>query len=63
MKNMTEMRTELLGVLTDLRKGKVDPKIASQINNTAGKVIKTCHAQMEYRRQQKKPSKIAFLED
>ena len=47
MKNITELREDLSEVFTGLRNGSVDPKVAKEINNAAGKIIHTGKVQLE----------------
>jgi hypothetical protein len=47
MKNVTELRIELCNVFTGLRDGTTEPKVASEMNNSAGKIINTVKVQLE----------------
>ena len=48
MKNITELRNDLLHVYEKLRSGKMEIKEAKEINNTAGKIISSAKVQIEY---------------
>ena len=61
MKTMTELRNELTKVFEQLRDGKIELKQAGEMNNTAGKVINTVRAQLEYAKLSKTTPKIDFL--
>jgi hypothetical protein len=47
MKNVSEMRTRLSKVFDDLETGKVDPRVAKQMNNSAGKILYSIRVQLE----------------
>lgn len=61
MNNMTEMRTKLTEVFGGLIDGTIPPKVASEVNNTAGKIIKSCAVQLEYQVKTKDKPQIEFL--
>jgi hypothetical protein len=48
MKNITELRDELGQVFHELRDGSLSAKEASEINNSAGKIINTLKVELEY---------------
>ena len=48
MKNITELRSELSKVFQELKKGEIEPKVASEMNNSAGKIINTLKVEMDY---------------
>jgi hypothetical protein len=48
MKNITELRNDLLDVYEKLRAGSMEIKEAKEINNTAGKIISSAKVQIEY---------------
>lgn len=62
MKNVTELRTELAGLFEQLRAGAIDVKVASEMNNTAGKIINSIKVELEYNKLSKNSNKIEFLE-
>ena len=61
MKNITELRTRLTEVFNGLESGDVDVKVASEMNNSAGKIINTLKVQLEHASLQKKEPNIDFL--
>jgi hypothetical protein len=61
MKTITELRQKLVSVFNQLEKGEIDIKQASEMNNTAGKIINTARAQLEYAKLRKESPKISFL--
>ena len=61
MKTITDLRNELLEVFEDLKDGNVEPKVAAEMNNAAGKAINTVKVQLEYAVLRKEIPKIAFL--
>lgn len=62
MKNVTELRNELGALFTQLKSGKIEPKIAKELNNAAGKIINSCKVQLEYQAFKTTAPKIKFLE-
>lgn len=62
MKNIIDLRTELLSTFEGLKEEKVDVNRAHQISNVASKVISTLNTELRYAAQQKRTPKIAFLE-
>jgi predicted metallo-beta-lactamase superfamily hydrolase len=61
MKTITTLRDDLYLVLDQLRAGTIEVKTAAEMNNTAGKIINTLRAELEYASQRKVPPEIAFL--
>jgi adhesin HecA-like repeat protein len=61
MKNMTELRNELADLFAKLKKGEVELREASELNNTAGKIINTTRAQLQYAQQRNEAPDIPFL--
>jgi len=62
MKNIVDLRDQLAEVFGGLRSGKISPEIASQLNNSAGKIIKSIQVEIEYNRARKQVPKIDFME-
>lgn len=58
---VTELRDDLLKVYSDLRSGKIEPREAKEINNTAGKIISSAKVQLEYAALRGEKPDIAFL--
>jgi hypothetical protein len=62
MKNVSDLRAELVAVFNELRGGAMDPGLAKEINNTAGKIIKSVQLELTYADLRKQEPTIAFLE-
>lgn len=61
MKNITDLRNELCNTFESLKTGVMEPKVAKEMNNAAGKVINTVKVQLEYATMCKKKPNIPFL--
>lgn len=61
MKNIEELRTNLCKLFNDLQAGAIDSAKAKEMNNSAGKVISTAKAQIEYYALRKEAPNIPFL--
>ena len=61
MKTITDLRNELYDTFDDLKAGNITPKVASEMNNSAGKIIHTLKVQLEYHTMTKSTPKIPFL--
>ncbi|PTR17470.1 hypothetical protein C8R31_101634 [Nitrosospira sp. Nsp2] len=61
MKNITELRAQLSTLFADLKSGSIDVKIASEMNNTAGKIINSLKVELDYAAQRKEEPSIEFL--
>lgn len=44
--NVVDMRTELLGVFSELRAGTIELPVAQELNNTAGKILNTIKVEL-----------------
>jgi len=62
MKDIKELREELASVFFGLKDGTIDDKVAAEMNNSAGKMIKSCAVQLEYIHLSGRPAKIEFLD-
>lgn len=62
MKNITDLTTSLAELYNDLKVGAIDVKVASEMNNTAGKIINAQKVQLEYAALTKHTPHIPFLE-
>ena len=64
MRNITELTQHLAQMAADLRNGMIDVKTASEINNTAGKIINAQKTQLVYEtlKADNESLSIAFLE-
>ena len=63
MKNVSELRAELVAVFDELRGGALEPALAKEINNTAGKIIKSVQLELTYADLRKQEPNISFLEN
>jgi hypothetical protein len=61
MNHISELTTELSALYTGLKNGTVDVKIATEMNNTAGKIINTQRVQLEYAELCKQQPNIVFM--
>ena len=61
MKTMKELRNALCEVFASLKSGKIKSKDATEMNNTAGKIINSTRAQLEYHKLRKDKPEIDFL--
>ena len=61
MSNIKTLRNDLMKVFDDLRSGDLEVKVAAEMNNTAGKIINTVRAELEYAGLRKVSPDIAFL--
>ena len=61
MKNVTELTTQLAELFADLKTGVVDVKVASEMNNTAGKIINAQKVLLEYAVLTKTTPDVPFL--
>jgi hypothetical protein len=61
MKHISELTTELSALYEGLKNGTVDVKIATEMNNTAGKIINAQRVQLEYAELRKEQPSIEFM--
>lgn len=61
--NITNVRDELITVFKGLRDGSIDPKQATETNNTAGKIIASAKVQLSYHALRGETPIIPFLGD
>ena len=61
MKHISELTTELSALYDGLKNGSIDVKIATEMNNTAGKIIHAQRVQLEYAALRKEEPDIAFM--
>jgi len=61
MKTVTDLRNELCNTFDDLKAGNITPKVASEMNNSAGKIINTLKVQLDYHTMTKTKPSIPFL--
>lgn len=62
MKTINELRNELLKLFEDIKAGSTDVKVASEMNNAAGKVINSVKVELEYAALRKVEPSIPFLD-
>lgn len=63
MNTVKALRDELFTVFRELKAETITPKIAKEMNNSAGKIISSAKAELEYRAMRKTTPDIAFFED
>ena len=61
MKHISELTTELSALYEGLKNGTVDVKVATEMNNTAGKIINAQRVQLEYAELRKEQPSIEFM--
>ena len=61
MKHISELTTELSALYEGLKNGTMDVKIATEMNNTAGKIINAQRVQLEYADLRKEQPDIDFM--
>ena len=61
--SITKLRNELINVFDRLKEGSIDCERAKEMNNTAGKIIKTVGIQIAYSGLRKEKPEIEFLKD
>ena len=61
MKHISELTTELSSLYEGLKNGTVDVKVATEMNNTAGKIINAQRVQLEYAELRKEQPNIQFM--
>ena len=63
MKNIKELVDGLSALFEEIKRGEVDVKLASEMNNTAGKIINAQKVQLEYAALKKVEPYIEFLDN
>jgi hypothetical protein len=61
MRHISELTTELSSLYEGLKNGTVDVKVATEMNNTAGKIINAQRVQLEYAELRKEQPNIVFM--
>jgi hypothetical protein len=61
MKNISELTMELAELYEALKNGTIEVKTATEMNNTAGKIINSQRVQIEYASLRKEAPNIAFM--
>lgn len=62
-RNIVDLRNELCSIFEQLRDGDVEPEVAKELSNVAGKIINTARTQLQYSELRKEVPNIAFLND
>jgi hypothetical protein len=64
MKTITDLRNDLLDVYEQTKNGTIELNVATELSNSAGKIIKTAALELAYNQFTGQPTKkIAFLDD
>jgi hypothetical protein len=61
MKNINSLIQKEVKLYDDVLAGKVDPEVAAEANNAAGKIIGACKVQIEYAAARNEKPEIPFL--
>lgn len=61
MKNVNDLRNELITVFDQLKRKKLSHATAKELTNTAGKIISSTKLQLEYASIRKERPEIPFL--
>ena len=61
MKHISELTIQLSDLYEELKNSTIDVKIAAEMNNTAGKIIRAQRVQLEYAALRKEEPEIAFM--
>jgi hypothetical protein len=61
MKNISELTMELAELYEALKNGTIEVKTATEMNNTAGKIINSQRVQIEYASLRKEAPNIKFM--
>lgn len=62
MKNLEEVRAALSDVFESLKNGTITPVVATEMNNAAGKILKTVDLELKYYDLIKQVPNIPFIE-
>lgn len=61
MKHITDVRKEVIEIFTQLKGGTIDPKVASEMLNAAGKITSMCKLQVAYHALRKEAPDMPFI--
>ena len=61
--NINELIDELSSVFKELKTGEIEPRIAQEMNNSAGKIMNAAKLQLEYAGLIKETPDIKFLKN
>lgn len=62
MNNVNELRKNLLKLFHEIKAGSIDVKHATEMNNTAGKIINSVKLELDYADLRKEKPHIPFVE-
>jgi len=62
MQNVKQLRESLMANYEDLKAGKIERALVSELNNTAGKIIATVITELKYQNQHGIKKNINFLD-
>jgi hypothetical protein len=62
MKHISELTVQLSDLYEGLKSGTIEVKVATEMNNTAGKIINTQRVQLEYAALRNEEPEIAFMQ-
>jgi hypothetical protein len=63
MKSIQEVREELVSVFNGLKNGTLAVEVAAEMNNAAGKIIKSLAVQLDYYSLREEKPNIKFLKE
>ena len=63
MKNVNDVVGELSDVFYGLKNGTLTPQVATEMNNSAGKILKAKTNQLTYYQDRKEPPNIEFWDE
>lgn len=61
MKNINEVRAQLAQVFESLKSGEIKADVAGELNNAAGKIIKSLQVELEYHKARRETPEIEFF--
>lgn len=61
MKHITDVRKEVIDIFKQLKVGTIDPKVASEMLNAAGKITSMCKAQLTYHALRREAPDMPFI--
>ena len=61
MKNITDLSQDLSRLYEEIRAGSIELKVAGELNNTAGKILKAHRVQLAYHALRDEKPNIQFL--
>ena len=61
MKTIRELRDDVIQTRKDMKTGTIDLRMAQELDNNAGKIVKTTLVQLEYAKLRKEIPTVDFL--